>query len=307
MIKVDDIVPEKNPEANIDTEQQKAFDMHKWSEEKQQTRKHVYDLIDSTAESVFKDSQKFRAYLDVQSRFDRYSINNALLITAQKPKATHLKDFNAWKEAGTPVKKEETSIYILEPGDKYTREDGSVGVSMNVKRVFDISQTSAESTNEELKPIDERLLLKALISRLSVDIEPVDEMPNPQSRDGALFDAQRQKIYVKRNLDTPQLFRSLAREIALSDYAADMTEYARPSKHFKAVCVSYMLCKKFVIDTRDMIINLPASYANKTVQEIREDLNEIRNEVISILARMSRTLEQNKNSRTNDKERQDER
>jgi len=307
MVELDDIIPGKKPEAKNEAEQHKPFDKQKWADEKQQTRKFVYDLIDSTAESVYKDSQKFRAYLDVQSRFDRYSINNALLVTAQKPKATVLKDYNAWKDAGTPVKKEETSMYILEPGEKYTREDGSIGVSMNVKRVFDISQTSAEPSKDEVQPIDERLLMKALISRLSVDIEPADEMSSPQSRDDALFDAQRQTICVKRNLDTPQLFRSLAREIALSDYAAEMSEYARPSKHFKAVSVSYMLCKRFGIDTRDMIIHLPASFANKTPQEIREDLNEIRSEANAMLARMSRTLEQNKSTRTNDKERQDER
>lgn len=307
MIELNDIIPGKKPEAKNGAEQHKPFEKQKWAEEKQQTRKYVYDLIDSTAESVYKDSQKFRTYLDVQSRFDRYSIGNALLVTAQKPKATQLKDFNAWKDAGTPVKKEETSMFILEPGEKYTREDGSIGVSMNVKRVFDISQTSAEPTKEEVTLIDERLLMKALISRVPVDIEPVDEMPNPQSHDEALFDAQRQTIYVRRNLDTPQLFRALAREIALSDFAAEMPEYARSSKHFKAVCVSYILCNRFGVETKDMIIRLPASFANKTAQDIREDLTEIRSEANSMLARMSRTLEQNKSNRANDKERQDER
>lgn len=307
MVELNDIIPGKKPDEKNGTGQHKPFDKQKWAEEKQQTRKDVYDLIDETAVSVFRDSPKFRTYLDVQSRFDRYSINNALLVTAQKPKATSLKDYNAWKEAGTPVKKEETSMYILEPGEKYSREDGSIGVSMNVKRAFDISQTSAEPPKSEAKPIDERLLMKALISRLSVDIEPVDEMSSPQKHDDALFDEQRQTIYVKRNLETPQLFRALAREIALSDYAAEMPEYSRPSKLFKAVCVSYMLCKRFGIDTRDMIIHLPASFANKSPQEIREDLNEIRNEANAMLARMSRTLEQNKSTRTNDKERQDAR
>jgi hypothetical protein len=198
-------------------------------------------------------------------------------------------------------------MFILEPGEKYTREDGSVGVSMNVKRVFDISQTSAEIPNQGNKRLDDHTLLKALISRVSVDIEPVDEMPEPQSHELALFDPQRQTIYVKRNVETPQLFRALAKELALADYAAELPVYARAGKHFKAVCVSYMLCKKFGLDTKDMVFHVPSSYANKTAQEIREDLTEIRSEANAILARMSRTLEQNNNSRISENERQDAR
>lgn len=307
MVEMNNIIPGKKPESNKETAERKPFDKQKWSEEKQQLRKTVYELIDSTAETICKDSQKFRTYLDVQSRFDRYSIGNALLVTAQKPKATVLKDYNAWKEAGTPIKKEETSVFILEPGDKYTREDGSVGVAMNVKRVFDISQTSAEPTKQEIKQPDERTLMKALISRVSVDIEPVDEIPEPQSHDVALFDPGSQTVYVRRNLETPLLFRALSKELALADFAAESSEYSRSEKNFKAVCVSYILCNRFGIDTKDMVIRVPASYANKTAQEVREDLTEIRNQANSMLARMSRTLEQDKSKYKSENERQDAR
>lgn len=37
---------------------------------------------------------KFQAYLDVQTCFSRYSATNVLLILAQKPDATQLKDFD---------------------------------------------------------------------------------------------------------------------------------------------------------------------------------------------------------------------
>lgn len=70
----------------------------------------------------------------MQSRFDRYSVGNALLITAQMPQATQFKDFDAWKENGVSIKKQQKGITILEPGEEYTREDSSVGVSYNVKK-----------------------------------------------------------------------------------------------------------------------------------------------------------------------------
>lgn len=37
----------------------------------------------------------FQPYLDVQARFDRYSVSNAVLIAAQCPEATRLADFDA--------------------------------------------------------------------------------------------------------------------------------------------------------------------------------------------------------------------
>lgn len=307
MVEMNNIIPGKKSGQENENGSGKPFDKQQWATQKQQTRKSVYALIDSTAEAICKDNQAFRTFLDVQSRFDRYSIGNALLVTAQKPKATALKDFNGWKEAGTPVNKGESSFYILEPGEKFTREDGSVGVSMKAKSVFDISQTSAAPVKDERPKYDDRTLMKALISRVSVDIEPVDEMPEPQRHEIAYFDTITQTIYVKRNLDTPQLFRALAKELALADYAAESADYSRSEKNFKAVCVSYMLCKKFGIDTKEMPIRVPASYPNKVAQDIRVDLDEIRSGANAILARMSRTLEQYKSSRTNENERQDAR
>ena len=90
---------------NESPKEKPPFDSLKWAEQKQQTRKAVYELIDTTAEEIGRDSNKFRSYLDVQSHFDRYSIGNALLVTAQNPKATQLRDFDSWKEASASVKK----------------------------------------------------------------------------------------------------------------------------------------------------------------------------------------------------------
>ena len=81
----------------------------------------------------------FQSYLDVQARFDRYSVGNAVLITAEKADATQLSDFKGWKNNGVFIKKGESGIVLLEPGEEYTRTD-AVGVSYNSKKVFDISR-----------------------------------------------------------------------------------------------------------------------------------------------------------------------
>jgi hypothetical protein len=53
--------------------------------------------------------------LDSQSKFDNYSVGNALLVTAQMPQATQLRDYESWKNAGAYLKKFPKYVKILEP------------------------------------------------------------------------------------------------------------------------------------------------------------------------------------------------
>ena len=125
------------------TKSNKSFDKNAWRERKQQERQEVYDLMDKTADEIKTDINKYKQYLDVQGRFDKYSVGNALVISATYPNATQIKEFDDWKESGAFIKKGANGIKILEPGDSYTRSDGSSAISYNVKKMFDISQTTS--------------------------------------------------------------------------------------------------------------------------------------------------------------------
>ena len=120
----------------FDTYNRKTTEYNKeeWIEYKKQEKEDIYKLIDTTAEEIVSDNKKFKQYLDVQSKFDQYSVGNTLLITAQMPNATVLKDFEGWKNVGGYLNKHRTEVKILEPGDEYMREDGSVGTIYNVKK-----------------------------------------------------------------------------------------------------------------------------------------------------------------------------
>ena len=59
----------------------------------------------------------------------------------QYPQATQLKDFDDWGKDNVKITKGAKSISILEPVE-YTRADGSPGISYNVKKVFDVTQTN---------------------------------------------------------------------------------------------------------------------------------------------------------------------
>ena len=140
-----------------------SFNKEEWAAQKKQERESAFAMIDETAQRMANDGSRFQSYLDVQARFDRYSVGNAVLITAQKADATQLSDFKGWKNNGVFIKKGESGIVLLEPGEEYTKEDGTVGVSYNSKKVFDISQTTAKVKDRPAMKRYERLLLKAII------------------------------------------------------------------------------------------------------------------------------------------------
>ena len=87
-----------------DKTQASAFDKAKWAAKKKEERETVFSLIDETAVSLAKDPELFQKFLDVQSRFDRYSVSNALLIAAQRPDMTEAADAKSWNDKGVYVK-----------------------------------------------------------------------------------------------------------------------------------------------------------------------------------------------------------
>lgn len=278
-----------------------SFDKEAWAAKKQEERQSIYALADSTAEIIRQDGEKYQQYLDVQSRFDRYSPTNALLILAQMPEATQLKDFGGWKEAGVSVQRNPVSVKILEPGKEYTREDGSRGTSFEVKRVFDVSQTRGRLRSVPGVKPDDRTLLRALIHRSPVPIQTVESLPNSM---GALYDHDQQVIFVCRGMEAGDIFRSVSKELAHAELAGTKQEYNRSDAAFAAYSVSYLLCRKYGVNTADYNFSrLPASFRDGDSQQTRELLGEIRDTAAQISGRMYRVLEQARTTKTKEQER----
>ena len=277
------------------------FDKEAWAAKKQEERRELYALADSTATKVSKDGDKFRQYLDVQSRFSRYTPTNALLILAQMPEATQFKDFDGWKEAGVSVQRKPRSVKILEPGKEYDREDGTRGTSFEVKRVYDVSQTRGRVRSAPVVKLDDRVLLKALIHRTPVPIQTVDSLPNNM---GAMYDHSQQVIFVCRGMGAEDIFRSVSKELAHAEIAGMHENYNRNDAAFKAYSASYLLCKKHQIGTADYNFSrLPASFRESNPQQVRETLTEIRDTANQISTRMYRALEQNRTPKSKEQER----
>src|ERR1035438_2946163 len=97
-------------------------------------------------------SATMTAYLATLARFHRYSFGNALLIYFQRPEATRVAGFHAWRRLGRMVRKGEKGIAIVAPcvygrKDDDGAEDGSHERTVRgfkVAHVFDLSQTDGE-------------------------------------------------------------------------------------------------------------------------------------------------------------------
>jgi hypothetical protein len=81
-------------------------------------------------------------------RFHRYSLHNVMLITLQKPTATHVAGFHTWNRLGRFVRKGEKGIFILapivrkkEPVEADTEGTDPVLLGFRGCAVFDYSQT----------------------------------------------------------------------------------------------------------------------------------------------------------------------
>src|SRR6266849_10399750 len=60
-------------------------------------------------------SEALTTYLQVMSRFHRYSWGNVLMIYSQRPDASHVAGFHTWLKMDRHVRKGEKGIVILAP------------------------------------------------------------------------------------------------------------------------------------------------------------------------------------------------
>jgi hypothetical protein len=290
----------KQEETQSTTEEQ-PFDKEAWKQQKQEQREKVYSMIDEAAGSVAKDGSVFQRYLDVQSRFDRYSVSNALLILAQKPEATRIMDFDAWKEQGAFVRKRESGLYILEPGEEYQRDDGTTGINYNPKRVFDISQTSNRSRREPQRLPDERTRIKALMDHAPVPIHINDNLPEGMN---AAYLSETREIQIRRGLGADDIFRALSQELAHADMDTGSESYNRADHAFPAYCASYMLCKRYGVDTGTFRFDrAPEMLKDRDPQAIRLELSGMKEAYDEISGRINHMLAQERQENRQEPER----
>lgn len=276
----------------------RPFDKAEWAAAKQAQRNEAYGLIDATCEKMMTDGGTFRQYLDVQGRFDRYSVNNAILVSAQKPEATQLKEKSAWKQSRIYVNKDAQKVVILEPSKEYTRDDGSKAVGYNAKEVFDVSETSAKDRQQPQEAKTMRELVSAMIDASPVDFQPVAELEIP-----AYYDSSQQMIFIKTDLSDEQLFVSMAKEVSAAVFDFKHNE-SRDASEFKAYCVAYMVSSRYGVDTRGFDFDkLPKEFEGMDTQVFKGELGSMRDVLGEIQSDMYKSMEKNKPPKSKEQER----
>ena len=276
----------------------KPFDKEQWAAQKQAQRKEAYELIDNTCSEMMISGDSFRQYLDVQGRFDRYSVNNAILVSAQMPEATQLKEKAAWKQSRVYVNKDAKKVVILEPSKEYTRDDGSKAVGYNAKEVYDISETSAKDRQEAQEKKSMRELVSALIDASPVPFVPVADLEMP-----AYYDSEQQSIFIRTGLNEEQLFVSMAREVSAAVFDFKHNE-SREASEFKSYCVAYMVSSRYGVDTRGFNFSrLPKELAETDTQAFKGELGFMRDVLGEIQSEMYKSMEKNKPAKSKEQER----
>ena len=273
-----------------------------WKEKKQAEKEAVYQMIDDTATSVVQDGEKFRAFLDTQARLDRYSAANALLIYNQYPQATQLKDFNDWAEEKVSISKGAKSISILEPVE-YAKNDGSTGISYNVKKVFDVSQTNGKRPPAPTVNRDPKALITVMLDSSPVEVEATNELPYPNM--AAFYNNEEQTLYVKRDVgDSVAVAQCVAQELGHAQLSINSDTYSRRDMGYQAMCIGYMLCKKYGVDTKNFAIErIPEDWKNKEPKEIRAELSKTRTAMNEIHSRVSEEIYRQKQERSKEQAR----
>ena len=276
----------------------RPFNKEEWAAQKQAQRQEAYEMIDNTCAEMMESGDSFRQYLDVQGRFDRYSVNNAILVSAQMPEATQLKERAAWKQSRVYVNKDAQKVVILEPGKEYTREDGTKAVGYNAKEVFDVSETSAKDRQQPQEAKTMRELVSAMIDASPVGFQPVEELEVP-----AFYDSSQQTIFIRTGLSEEQLFVSMAKEVSAAVFDFKHNE-SRDASDFKSFCVAYMVSSRYGVDTRGFDFSrLPREYTEMDTQAFKGELGTMRDVLGEIQSDMYKSMEKNKPAKNKEQER----
>lgn len=247
------------------------FNKQGYVEEVKQLKGVLYDTIKSQAQMVAISPQDFLKCLELEARLG-YTASNTLLIKAQNPNATKLKDSKHWNEENVYINKGEKGIYILEPSKQFVRKDGSIGTSFIPKKVFDIKQTNAKV--EEIEKYTYLELLSAVVYESDIPIELIHSDSNiPRN---VFYYENENKIYVKDGMDENEQLIGLIRELNLAHFKRG--ERDTRDVGFIVQSATYMTIIKYGItsDDNEFIKDSIEFFNGKNDKEIKHNLNEIK-------------------------------
>ncbi|MCI6533925.1 MAG: ArdC-like ssDNA-binding domain-containing protein [Lachnospiraceae bacterium] len=294
---------------------------------KEEKTKQAFEMIEQGVKDVYS-SDNFRKYLSCCSKFHSYSLNNTLLILAQKPDATLVAGYNAWqRNFNRHVDKGERGLMILAPvTNKITQlmdkadEDGNPVLDENgnpikeeriinqlrftTTTVFDISQTSGEPLPSLIHNLtgssDE--ILAFIDSVKDICTIPIDY--HSPSKDAVLaggakgyYSIAEDRIVLNMELEDMQIAKTLIHEYSHS-ILHKKTDKDSDQREIEAESLAFVLCDHFGIDTSDYSFGYIASYAAQDEAKLKTILSNIQSTAHEMINKLEPLFAQNLKKRT---------
>ena len=223
-------------------------------------------------------SAAWQSWLDLQSRFHQYSFGNCLLIQRQRPEATRVAGFHAWRRLGRTVRHGEKGIWIVAPiiqGVAIEQEDdqrhpgAQVLSGFRTVPIFDIVQTDGEPLPES--PVQrlrgeapgkayEQLAAVAYGIGYAVEKDHLFGEINGDCSFGA------RRIRVEITNDDAQQVKSLAHELAHGMLHEEFAD--RALAELEAESVAYVVCNAIGLPTDSYSFGYVAGWAGGSREAI---------------------------------------
>ena len=274
--------------------------------------KEITDRLEQGITELF-ESERYKEYLRVMSKFHNYSFNNTLLIAMQKPDASLVAGFSSWKNNfGRNVMKGEKGIKIIAPspftvkqevektdpqtgkpvigkdGKPVTEEKEIKVPAYKVVSVFDVSQTEGRelpdiAVDELTGDVDRFKDFFAALEQASpvpVGFEKIEGGAH------GYYHLEEKRIAIDEGMSDLQTLKTAIHEIAHAklhdiDLNAPKEEQKprvdRRTREVEAESVAYTVCQHYGLDTSDYSFGYVAGWSSgKELTELRGSIETIR-------------------------------
>jgi antirestriction protein ArdC len=250
-------------------------------------------------------SEALTTYLKVMSRFTKYSWGNCLLISMQRPDASHVAGFHSWLGLGRHVRKGEKGIVILAPvvsKGKYSKDkqaaqdDAAEGkserrlVAFRKAYVFALEQTDGDDLPQfatvQGDPQHHLDSLKALITSQDINLEFNTDIAPARGM------SQGNTITLIPGMPTGEQFSTLVHEYAhqrlhKSERRAQTNKTIRETE---AEAVAFVVCHAIGLDVNSANADYISLYAGDTAT-LSASLHFIQSTAADILAALQSSEE----------------
>ena len=296
------------------------------SEKPAEKLKEITDRLEQGIAELF-DSERYREYLKVMSKFHNYSFRNTVLIAMQKPDASLVAGFSAWKNNfGRNVMKGQKGIKIIAPspykikqemqkidphtqkpvigkdGKPVTEEKEVTIPAYKVVSVFDVSQTEGKelpdiAVDELTGDVDRYKDFFAALEKTS----PVPiAFENIEGGSHGYYHLEDKRIAINEGMSELQTLKTAIHEIAHAklhdiDLNAPKDEQQphvdRRTREVEAESVAYTVCQHYGLDTSDYSFGYVAGWSSgRELSELKSSLETIRSAAAEIINSIDENL-----------------